>query len=393
VLNGESKDDLHGITLYDNIGIDPVTVTVNGPDDNDPSTPPVTYPVTIPGTGVDLSLVGTPSVRWCVDLTCAALGAEISPNIVVNANGLVEFHFPPGFILPKGGRLAIDMTVVLDDNPSVNTLGKSFVNTAIWQFGRLIDGTFYNPLPGENGISNPAVIAGPNLVVNKTGSAVLGGSTLNLGEWGDFTIDAVNTGQFDAWNVTLLDRLPDGANGGMCDLTPQITSVRLGSTTLAQGTQYTFAYTGAPTCEMSITLLDAAGPIAPGQHLIVDYRTKLDANSQNGATLTNVAGATRWYNDDSGNPARVEITRTLTNGTVGVDDHEDAHTLAVLLSGYFYEKTVRNVSSGQNPARTAIPASPTRSFATSCRRISFQARWCSRRCRPARSTTAIRPPD
>lgn len=355
VLNGESKDDLHGITLYDNIGIDPVTVTVNGPDDNDPSTPPVTYPVTIPGTGVDLSLVGTPSVRWCVDLTCASLGAEIGPNIVVNANGLVEFHFPPGFILPKGGRLAIDMTVVLDDNPSVNTLGKSFVNTAIWQFGRLIDGTFYNPLPGENGVSNPAVIAGPNLVVNKSGTAVLGGSTLNLGEWGEFTIDAVNTGQFDAWNVTLLDRLPDGANGGMCDLTPQITSVRLGSTTLVQGTQYTFAYTAAPTCEMGITLLDAAGPIAPGQHLVVAYRTKLDANSQNGATLTNVAGATRWYNDDSGNPERVEIARTLTNGTVGVDDHEDAHTLAVLLSGYFYEKTVRNVTSGANPARTAIP--------------------------------------
>lgn len=355
VLTGESKDDLHGITLYDNIGIDPVSVTVNGPDDNDPSTPPVTYPVTIPGTGVDLSLVGTPSVRWCTDLSCTSLGAQVNPNIVVNANGLVEFHFPPGFILPKGGRLAIDMTVVLDDNPAVNTLGKSFVNTAIWQFGRLIDGTFYNPLPGENGVSNPAVIAGPNLVVNKSGSAALGSATLNLGEWGDFTIDAVNTGQFDAWNVTLLDRLPDGPNGGMCDLTPQLTAVRLGSTTLTQGTHYTFSYAAAPTCEMSITLLDAAGPVAPGQHLVVDYRTKLDANSQNGATLTNVAGATRWYNDGSGNPARAGITRTLTDGTVGIDDHEDAHSLAVLLSGYFYEKTVRNVTSGADPARTAVP--------------------------------------
>ena len=355
VLNGESKDDLHGITLYDNIGIDPVTVNVNGPDDNDPSTPPVQYPVTIPGTGVDLSLVGTPSVRWCTDLSCTSLGAQINPNIVVNANGLVEFHFPPGFILPKGGRLAIDMTVVLDDNPAVNTLGKSFVNTAIWQFGRLIDGTFYNPLPGENGVSNPAVIAGPNLVVNKSGSAALGSATLNLGEWGDFTIDAANTGQFDAWNVTLLDRLPDGPDGGMCDMTPQITSVRLGSTTLAQGTQYTVAYTAAPTCELGITLLDAAGPVAPGQHLVVEYRTKLDADSQNGATLTNIAGATRWYNDNSGNSARVEINRVLTDGTVGVDDHEDAHSLAVLLSGYFYEKTVRNVTSGADPARTAVP--------------------------------------
>ena len=106
---------------------------------------------------------------------------------------------------------------------------------------------------------------------------------------------------------------------------------------------------------MSITLLDAAGPVAPGQHLFVEYRTKLDANSQNGETLTNVAGATRWYNDDSGNAARVEINRVLTDGTVGVDDHQDAHSLAVLLSGFFFEKTVRNVTSGADPARTAVP--------------------------------------
>lgn len=355
VLNGASQNDLHGITLYDNIGFDPVTVYLNGLDDGDPSTPPVQLPTVIPGTGVDMSLVGTPSVRWCTDLSCATLGAPVNPNIVVNPSGLIEFHFPPGFVLPKGGRLAIDITAVLNDNPKVNVLGKSFVNTAIWQFGRLIDDTFYTPLPGENGISNPTVIAGPNLVVDKTGSAVLGGGGLNLGQWGDFTVDAVNTGQFDAWNVTLLDRLPDGPNGGMCDMTPQITSVRLGATVLSEGVHYTRSYAAAPTCELSITLLDAAGPIAPGQHLVLDYRTKLDANSQNGVTLTNVAGATRWYNDRSSNPARVEVTRVLTNGTVGVDDHEDAHSLAVLLSGYFYEKTVRDLTSGEDPARTATP--------------------------------------
>jgi large repetitive protein len=355
VLNGASQNDLHGITLYDNIGVDPVTVYINGLDDGDPSTPLPQLPVVIPGTGVDLSLVGTPSVRWCQDLACKTLGAAVNPTIVANANGLIEFHFPAGFVLPKGGRLAIDITTVLDDNPTVNVLGKSFVNTAIWQFGRLIDGTFYDPLPGENGVSPPAVIAGPNLVVNKTGTSVLGGSTINLGQWGDFTVDAANTGQFNAWNVTLLDRLPDGPTGGMCDMTPQITSVQLGGTALTEGVHYTRSYTAAPTCQLSLTLLDAAGPIAPGQHLVLQYRTKLDANSQNGVVLTNVAGATRWYNDRSSNPARVEVTRVLTNGTVGTDDHEDAHSLTVLLSGYFYEKTVRNLTSGQNPATTAVP--------------------------------------
>ncbi len=350
VLNGVSQNDLHGITLYDNIGADPVTVFVNGLDDNDPNTPPVLLPTVIPGTGVDLSLVGTPSVRWCVDLACNTLGAAVNPTITADPNGLIKFDFGSGFILPQGGRLAIDISVVLDDNPTLNVLGKTFVNTAIWQFGRLIGGTFYNPLPGENGVSPPTLIAGPNLVVNKTGPA-----TLNLGAWGDFTVDAVNTGQFDAWNVTLLDRLPDGPTGGMCDLTPEITGVQLGATALTEGVHYTLTTTGAPTCELSLTLLDAAGPIAPGQHLVLAYRTKLDAGSQNGVTLTNVAGATRWYNDGSGNPARVDVIRALTNGTVGTDDHEDAHTLAVQLSGYFYEKTVRNVTSGADPATTATP--------------------------------------
>ena len=149
VLNGVSQNDLHGITLYDNIGADPVTVYVNGLDDNDPSTPPVQLPVVIPGTGVDLSLVGTPSVRWCVDLACQTLGAAVNPTIVANPNGLIEFDFAPGFIIPQGGRLAIDITVVLDDNSSANVLGKAFVNTAIWQFGRLIDGDVLQPAAGR----------------------------------------------------------------------------------------------------------------------------------------------------------------------------------------------------------------------------------------------------
>ena len=136
---------------------------------------------------------------------------------------------------------------------------------------------FFSPLPGENGISQPMAIAAPNLVVDKTGTAVLGGSTINLGEWGEFTIDVVNNGTIDAWNVTLLDRLPDGPNGGMCDLTPEILSVQLAGVPLSQGVHYSLTYTGPPTCELSLTLLDAAGPIAPGEHLIIEYRTKLDA--------------------------------------------------------------------------------------------------------------------
>src|SRR5262249_36145550 len=36
-------------------------------------------------------------------------------------------------------------------------------------------------------------------------------------------------------------------------------------------------------------------------------------------------------------------------------DHEDAHTVTVALSGYFFDKTVADLTSGVNPATTAAP--------------------------------------
>ncbi len=45
------------------------------------------------------------------------------------------------------------------------------------QFGRFIDGVFYQPLPGEWGITPPMTIAAPNLVVDKSGTTVLGGTS------------------------------------------------------------------------------------------------------------------------------------------------------------------------------------------------------------------------
>ena len=58
-----------------------------------------------------------------------------------------------------GEQFVIELTVVLNDTPA-NALGTQFVNTAKWDFGRLIDGVFYEPLPGEWGISPPLTIAG-----------------------------------------------------------------------------------------------------------------------------------------------------------------------------------------------------------------------------------------
>ena len=269
------------------------------------------------------------------------------PHTFSNVGGLLTFDGFP--VIPAGEQIIIELTVVLEDVPA-NAIGMQFVNTAKWSFGRLIDGEFFQPLPGEWGISPPLTIAAPNLVVDKTGPA-----SMNLGQFGTFDIDVVNTGLSDAWNVTLVDRLPNGPSGGMCDLAPELLGVTLAGNPLTSGTQYTTTFTGAPSCELGLTLLDAAGPLRPGQSLLVSYRTRLDADTQNGAVLTNVAGATQWFNGDSSIAGRLPYLRTVTNGTVGTADHEDAHSVSVVFSGYFFEKTVANVTTGASPTTSAAP--------------------------------------
>src|SRR5437773_989469 len=204
------------------------------------------------------------------------------------------------------------------------------------------------------------IVAGPVLVVTKSGPA-----TMNLAQWGNFSIDVQNTGTSDAWNVSLRDLLPHGATGGMCDLTPEIQSAQVfaadgvtavaGKGPLSPGSGYSFGYSAAPNCRLDLTMLTAAGRIGPNERLIIRYRTQLDANTQNGVTLTNVAGTIQWFNGDSSNPNRKSSTRTLTNGTPGVLDHEDAHTVTVALAGYVFEKTVADLTSGVNPATSAAP--------------------------------------
>jgi uncharacterized repeat protein (TIGR01451 family) len=300
-------------------------------------------------TGADLSFVSY-TATWLDDGTTV-------PLTFTNVGGLLTFDDIP--IVAAGRQFVINLTVVLNDTPA-NAPGTQFINTAKWDFGRLIDGTFYEPLPGEWGISPPLTIAAPVLVVDKTGPV-----TMNLGQWGDFALDVQNTGSIDAWDVSLRDLFPDGPTGGMCDLAPQILSAQVfaadgvtpvpGKGSLVAGTDYSLSWSGAPTCRLDLTMLTPGARIGPSERLIVRYRTQLDPGTQDGITLTNVAGAIQWFNGDASNPDRIVSDRTLTNGTVGVADHEDAHTVTVDLFGYFFEKTVANLTSGANPATTATP--------------------------------------
>ena len=322
VINSSgSPNDLHGITVWDDLN----------------------------ETGADLSYVSHVAY-WPSD------GTPI-PHTFSNVGGALVFdNFP---IVLAGEQFVIELTVVLNDTPA-NAPGTQFINTAKWDFGRLIDDVFYEPLPGEWGVTLPMTIAAPELVVTKSGPA-----TINLGQWGDFVIDVQNAGLSDAWDVSIRDLFPDGAAGGMCDLTPDILSARVfgadgvtpvpGKGPLNEGVDYSFGYSSAPNCQLDIRMLTAAGTIGPDERLIVNYRTQLDGDTQNGVALTNVAGAIQWFNGDSNNPDRQPYSRTLTDGTIGITDHEDAHTVTVALTGFFFEKTAANLTSGVNPARTASP--------------------------------------
>jgi uncharacterized repeat protein (TIGR01451 family) len=316
-----SPNDLHGITVWDDLN----------------------------ETGVDLTYVSH-IAYWLDD------GTQV-PHTFSNVGGSLLFdNFP---IVDAGRQYVIELTVILEDTPA-NAPGTQFINTARWDFGRLIDGVYYEPLPGEWGISPPLTIAAPELVVTKSGPA-----TMNLGEWGDFVIDVQNNGLSDAWDISIQDLFPDGPTGGMCDLTPEILSARVyasdgitpvpGKGPLNPGTDYSLSYSAAPDCRLDLTMLTPAGVIGPSERLIVRYRTQLDGDTQDWVALTNVAGAIQWFNGDDSNPDRLPYNRTLTNGTVGTPDHEDAHTVTAALTGFFFEKTVADLTSGVDPATTAAP--------------------------------------
>ena len=217
----------------------------------------------------------------------------------------------------------------------------------------------------EGGAGNTAdldsqfTLVPPVVEVTKSGPA-----TMTLGQWGIFAIDARNTGPNDAWNTTIRDVLPDGATGGMCDTTPEVLSAQVfaadgvtpvpGKGPLVAGSDYALSWAGAPTCELTLAMLTPAAAIDTDQRLIITYRSQLDADTPERRHADQRRRARlEWFDDEISNPDRVTFTRTLTDGTPGVLDHEDAHTVTVALFDYFFEKSVADLTSGVSPAATA----------------------------------------
>ncbi len=195
----------------------------------------------------------------------------------------------------------------------------------------------------------------PGLTVTKTGPA-----TMRLGEYGNFIVAVQNESEADAYNMTLVDLLPDGPDGGMCDAPPELLNAQVlqadgvtpvaGKGPLSEGPDYSLAWN--PTnCELTFQTVSAQSVIGINERLVINYRTRLDADSQDAAVLTNIAAATEWTNFDGS----TIYLRTPTDGTVGVGDHEDAHTVVVDLPELRFEKTVVNVTTGDDPGTVATP--------------------------------------
>ena len=265
---------------------------------------------------------------------------------------------PCPYPTPPGDGCTDRVTIVASADPTTfnvggvdYTLEMSFLDN-----GSAVD----EFITAEGDIVNSSGLVGeftlpPGLTVTKTGPA-----TMRLAEWGDFVIGVQNESQADAYNMTLVDQLPDGATGGMCDTTPEVQSARVfaadgvtpvpGKGALVEGTDYSLAYNGAA-CELTFITQTAESVIGVGERLMIAYRTQLDVDSQDGIVLTNVAGATEWFNSD----ASTMYSRNLTDGTVGVGDHEDAHSVTVDLPVLRFEKTVVNVTTGEDPGTVATP--------------------------------------
>ncbi|MEJ2191307.1 MAG: hypothetical protein P8Y39_03015, partial [Nitrospirota bacterium] len=319
-------------------------------------------------TGADLTYVSSTAYLKNSDGTTTPLGSLTNSGDSKHLSFLWADN-PALATIPAGTQIVLELTVVLDDTPA-NAPGTQFINTAHWELGRMVNGERYEPLPGQDGITQPMTIVGPNLVVTKTSSE----TALNLGVLATFTIDVQNTGGSDAWNATIVDKLPHGPSGGMCDYDPttapggvtvqifEADGVTPVSGLLEPGTDYSVTYSGAPTCQLSLTMLDTpAAKVGPSQHLVITYQSQIDGDSTNGITLTNVAGATRWFSGDSSLPGRRQYDKgPLTDGTPGVLDFQDSLSVTAALSGYYFQKTVENLATGADPAITAAPGDPLR---------------------------------
>jgi uncharacterized repeat protein (TIGR01451 family) len=260
-----------------------------------------------------------------------------------------------GIDIPAGEQIVVDIDVVLEDT-ATNVSGLAFTNSASYSYN-WFDDNDASQRPALPGTTAPMTIVAPDvLTMDKSGPA-----QMTIGRPGTFRYDVHNAGTGPAWNLTITDQLPDLPAGGTCGTPPgafnaqvfESDGVTPVSAPLAGGTDFTTTFLGAPSCVFTLDALSPAAVIGADQRFIVTYEAELDSDTQDAVALTNVAGVTQWFSAEGAD--RREFTRTLTDGTVGVLDHEDAFSTVSALPQLRFEKTVLNVTTGTGPAVSARP--------------------------------------
>jgi len=275
-------------------------------------------------------------------------------------------NFPIGDVIndPDGDAttdtLVIEYQVVVLNDTIAQIPTTTLTNTATLQF---IDGNGTAVVdPSRLEKTADLTVIQPILTMAKTASAAV----IQIATPITYTLKVQNTGDSLAWDTTIVDVLPtfDPAAGGMCDTAPTNIVVRmydsLGTTPVApalvQGTDYIVNYSG---CTLTLTMQTTDAAIAADNNLIITYESELDSDTPHSSVLTNIAGATQWFSQDTaGAGATGEIqtySRTITNGTVGTIDHEDAYSITSDTPTVTIEKQVINVTTGQDPGTNATP--------------------------------------
>ena len=215
-------------------------------------------------------------------------------------------------------------------------------------------------------VNSQVAVVEPELTLEKRGPA----GSVQFGVGAPYTLVLENIGSGAAFGVLAIDKLPNVADnppllGGTCDVSPANFDVRITSVAdeatvlraLTVGTDYTVTHTAAPTCELVIETLSVASGIANSEKLLISYNAFVDSGTESGALLTNIAGVTRWFSQDisAGSTGVQQFNRTITDGTTSVVDHQDAFTVTAEAPTVEVQKTVVNVTTGDDPGVNASP--------------------------------------
>lgn len=320
---------------------------------------PFVYRLTIPATGalhdvvVRMDLSESAADLAFVEAVQVAGSLPFNPVGTVDVNGVLTIEdINNGIDIAAGDQAVIDVTLMLRDT-DINVDGLQFTNRASYRYNFINGDPEAGQGMGEVSEFAPVItVVEPELTLEKSGPA-----SIQSGLPGNFTLNVHNAGTGPAWDITLTDLLPNESAGGMCETPPDnfVAQIADGAgnpiATLNAGSDFTTAY-DVESCTLTVTTRGENAQLAAGQRLLFSYNAYLDADTPDGAALTNIAGATLWHSWDSSGPEVRAYERVITDGTVG---HEDAFTITAAVPSFTFEKSVINVTTAQNPGADATP--------------------------------------